>query len=129
MASLSPGQSIQRRFVLTTVHITILGIAAGVLFLVMIVLGFSLWQQAQGEIFYAHYEPSITARPIAQLQRELLRLLVQVQADPASVDTKAVENHRTLVTSRVNLQRSYAKIARVPIIIHLFNDVEARWAA
>jgi PAS domain S-box-containing protein len=127
MASL--GQSIQHRFVLTTVQITILGVATGVLFLVMIVLGLSLWQQSQGEIFYAHYEPSITVRPITQLQRELLRLLVRVQADPASVDTKVVENHRTLVASRVNLQRSYVQIARVPVIINLFNEVEARWAA
>src|SRR5262245_30903366 len=129
MASLRPGQPLQRRFVLTTVQIAILGIASGVLFLVMIVLGLSLWQQSQGEIFYAHYEPSITVRPITQLQREVLRLLVRVQADQASVDTQAVENHRTLVTSRVNLQRSYVQIARVPVIIHLFNDVEARWAA
>jgi PAS domain-containing protein len=129
MVSLSPDQPIQRRFVLTTAQITILGVAAGVLFLVMIVLGLSLWQQSQGEIFYAHYEPSITVRPITQLQRELLRLLVRVQADPASVDTKVVENHRTLVASRVNLQRSYVQIARVPVIINLFNEVEARWAA
>jgi PAS domain S-box-containing protein len=129
MASLGLGQSIQRRFVLTTVQITILCIAAGVLFLVMIVLGFSLWQQSQGEIFYAHYEPSITVRPITQLQRELLRLLVRLQADQASVDTKAVESHRTLVASRVNLQRAYVQIARVPAIIHLFNDVETRWTA
>src|SRR5215475_4501935 len=129
MASLRPGQSIQRRFVLTTVQIAILGIASGVLFLVMIVLGLSLWQQSQGDIFYAHYEPTTTVRPITQLQRELLRLLVQVQAAPPSFDTQAVENHRTLVASRVNLQRSYVQNARVPVIIYLFNDIDARWAA
>ena len=100
MASLRPGQPLQRRFVLTTVQIAILGIASGVLFLVMIVLGLSLWEQSKGDIFYAHYEPSITVRPITQLQRELLRLLVRVQADPASVDTQTVEIERRPVEPR-----------------------------
>lgn len=119
----------QLPFVLTTGPITILSVAAGVLFLVMIVLGVSLWRQSQGQIIYAKYEARLTVRPAAQLQRELLRLLGLVQAEPANFDAQAVALHRTLVASRFGIQRLYVQIAPIPAVHRHFNDLEARWAA
>jgi signal transduction histidine kinase len=90
-----------RKLITLSPRLTILSGIALAVFVAMVGLGIAVLQQAAVSGAVLGYNNADVNRPFVQLQRETLRLLNVVHADPVTVDAKAVELQSNIVESRL----------------------------
>ena len=118
-----------RRFMIVSPRVTILALMTAALLLVMIVLGLGLWRQSQERASLTETTVTLSVRPIAQLQREVLRLLGLVRAGVDGFDADDAALQVALVNSRFAVMRlPYEATAVDPAIVDRVNEIENRWA-
>jgi signal transduction histidine kinase len=88
------------RLIKLSPRITMLTSIAVVVLAAMVVLGIVIIQQATAAGEVLGFNNADVNRPFVQLQRETLRLLILVRADPATFDAKAVKLQENLIESR-----------------------------
>lgn len=99
-----------------------------ILFVVMVVLGLALLQEYQRQRKTIETSVAISVRPVAQLQRELLRLLVMIENDPEAAAQQALSLQRSLVVSRYNfLFEPYVSDEYSPEIFQALTDSSRSW--
>src|SRR5260221_12402026 len=90
-----------RRMLTLSPRLTFLTIFTLAVLIAMLVLGLAVISQATAAGAVLGYNNADVNRPFVQLQRETLRLITVVRADPAAFDEKAVTLQRNLVESRL----------------------------
>jgi two-component system, sensor histidine kinase len=119
-----------RRLVKLSPRITILAGIAGAVLVAMVVLGIAIIQQASVAGQVLSYSNADVNRPFVQLQRETLRLLILVRAEPSTFDAKAAALQQNLIESRlVVLHYPYVHDSLPPDSLQASDQIDAQWAA
>ena len=102
--------------------------SVGVVFVALIVgLGFTLTRQFQQQTEFSESGFSISIRPVAEIDREILRLNLLIGK---AVESDAIALQRALVQSRINIFKEDVVARGVPKGIEAdFIDLEAQWIA
>jgi two-component system, sensor histidine kinase len=118
-----------RTLVTLSPRITILSCIALAVFVAMIFLGIAVIQQAAASGTILGYNNADVNRPFVQLQRETLRMLTLVRADPAKFDAKAAELQRNLIESRlVVLHYPLVQESLPPESLDASAQIDTMWA-
>jgi two-component sensor histidine kinase len=106
-----------------------LAAVALVLLLTMLFIGLNLLNQYQRQDIVLKSGLALSTRPISQLQREILRLSVLVEASEQEVDPQQVQFQIDLVESRFGYaQQPYIRSALNEEMLSRFTDTDQKWA-
>ncbi|MGB0384739.1 MAG: ATP-binding protein [Ardenticatenaceae bacterium] len=112
---------------MTTLQRVGLSLIACVLLVTIFLIAFNLLVHLEKQSYLLQNDLARSVRPIAQLQREVLRLFVLLRAADELPEAKEIELQVNLVKSRLGVMERHYTRYQSPIVLSKFDDVEQAW--